>query len=187
MKRKISTILALISMSLIMFNTFIFASDSFSYPMTKAYVCGNDWHTYYSARPSRPYHVGIDIASKSKDANVYATASGTVAATGNNSSNGNFVIIKHKISNKTIYSFYAHLKSINTKKGANVSEGAKIGVYGNTGSASAGRHLHFAFVDTLWSSGGYYGYVTSFSGNKVKYSGVTYYNPHYVVKNNKLP
>lgn len=162
-------------------------TNSVRYPMTNTYVCGNDWGTYYSARPSRPYHAGIDVASQSGDSNVYSFANGTIAARGFNSSNGNFVIIKHQLSGKTIYSFYAHLSSISVSNGQSVSCGQKIGVFGNTGSSSAGRHLHFAIVDTLWTSGGYYGYITNSSGNARNYSGVTYYNPHYVITYNRLP
>lgn len=101
--------------------------------------------------------------------------------------NGNYVILRHTISGKTVYSFYAHLASYNVKTGQTVSKGNKIGVVGNTGTASRGKHLHFAMMNTLWSSGAYYGYSTYFSGNKVTYSGVTYYNPVYVIQNNRLP
>ena len=68
-----------------------------------------------------------------------------------------------------------------------VSKGTQVGVLGGSGSSSDGTHLHFAVTDTLWSNGGYYGYVSSFSGNKVTYGGVTFYNPHYVVEHNALP
>lgn len=163
------------------------SSASWQYPMSNTYVCGNNWRTYYSARPSRPYHVGIDVASRNGDSSVYAAANGTVSKTGYNSSNGNYIIIKHSLNGKTVYSFYAHLSKIYISQGKSVSKGTKIGVFGNTGSGSAGTHLHFAIVDTLWSGGGYYGYVTNFSGNKASYGGVTYYNPHYVISNNKLP
>lgn len=158
------------------------------YPMTKSYVCGNDWGTKYSARPSRPYHVGIDIASKDGDKNVYAAADGTVVASGKNSANGNYVIIKHSISGKTVYSFYAHLKSYCVSSGK-VKKGTKIGVFGNTGSASTGAHLHFAITDKLSSGGGYYGYISTSSGNARydKKTKTTFYNPHYIIKNGKLP
>jgi len=164
-------------------------ADSWVYPMSNTYVCGNNWRTYYSARSSRPYHVGIDIASSNGDVNVYATADGIVETTGYNSSNGYYVIIKHTIDSKTVYSFYAHLKKGSTvvQKGNSVSAGEKIAVFGNTGSSSAGAHLHFAIVDTLWTGGGYYGYVPYFSGNSTTYQGVKYYNPHYVIEHNKLP
>ena len=158
--------------------------------MKDAYVCGNDWREYDSKRPSRPYPGGIDSASRTGDKNVYAAADGTVVKTGFNSANGNYVIIKHKLSGTTVYSFYAHLKSISASSGKNISKGTKIGVFGNTGSGSAGTHLHFAITDKLSNNGGYYGYVGSFSGNKTTYpekTGTTFYNPHYVIKYNKLP
>ena len=164
-------------------------SGSWSYPMTKAYVCGNNWRTKYNKRRTRPYHVGLDLASRSGDKNVYAASSGTVAAKGFNADNGYFVILKHKINNSTVYSFYCHLKkgSICVKKGASISKGKKLAVYGDTGSASRGVHLHFAVVSKLSSGGSYFGYVPYFTGNKTQYNGITYYNPAYVIKNNKLP
>ncbi len=164
-------------------------SSSWQYPMTNAYVCGNNWGTYYSRRSSRPYHAGLDLASRTGDANVYAAADGKVAATGYNSANGYFVVIKHSLSGKTVYSFYAHLKknSISVRKNSSIKKGSKIAVYGNTGSSSAGTHLHFAIVNALKSGGGYYGYISNSRGDRRTYSGVTYYNPHYVVKNSKLP
>ena len=168
-------------------NTSTTVSSGWQMPMTNAYVCGNNWLTYYKARPSRPYHLGLDLASRNGDANVYAASSGTVAATGYNGSNGNYVILKHTLSGKTIYSFYCHLKSYSVSKNSSVSKGQKIGVFGNTGSASAGAHLHFAIMDKLNSSGGYYGYGNVSSGNKVTYGGTTFYNPYYVVNNKKLP
>lgn len=161
-------------------------SSDFVYPMQNAYVCGNDWREYYSARPSRPYHAGIDIASSVGNSNIYATASGIVDRCGWNSANGNYVVIKHSINGGTVYSFYAHLSSYCVSVGAYVDSSTKIGVMGNTGSGSAGAHLHFAFVDTS-CAGNYYGYIPYFTGDKSTYSGVTFYNPHYIVQNNQLP
>lgn len=133
---------------------------------------------------SRVYHLGADLIGSSD--NVYATANGTVVRSGWNNANGNYVVIQHSISGKTIYSFYAHLSSRSVSQGTSVSKGQKIGVVGNTGSSSRGKHLHFAMMDTLWN-GSYYGYSTYFTGNKVYYQGVTYYNPIYIVQNGKLP
>lgn len=132
----------------------------------------------------RVYHLGIDIIGSND--NVHATASGSVAACGWNKANGNYVVLQHDINGKKVYSFYAHLKKINTSKGAKISMGATIGQVGNTGSSSAGKHLHFAMMDTLWS-GSYYGYATYFTGDKVSYKGVTYYNPRYIINNGRLP
>lgn len=164
------------------------SSTSFQMPLANARCT---WRSYSnwswaskSGSGSRVYHLGIDIAGSSD--NVMATATGIVAKCGYNSANGNYVVLKHTISGKTVYSFYAHLASYNVRNGATVAKGSKIGVVGNTGSASRGKHLHFAMTDTLWS-GSYYGYATYFSGNKTTYAGVTYYNPIFVIQNNRLP
>lgn len=137
---------------------------------------------------SRNDHIGVDYYAKGSDKNVYAAAAGTVKAAGYNSANGYYVIIQHTISGKTVYSFYAHLASYSVKAGDKVSVGSKIGVVGKSGSSANGTvHLHFAFVDTYKSAGSYYGYASSFTGNKTKYSGVTYYNPEYVIQYDRLP
>lgn len=132
----------------------------------------------------RVYHLGIDIIGTND--NVQATANGTVAACGWNNANGNYVVLKHTLDGKIIYSFYAHLAEITVSKNQTVTQGQKIGVVGNTGSSSAGKHLHFAMMDTLWN-GSYYGYATYFSGNYKKYNGVVYYNPVYIIENQRLP
>lgn len=164
-------------------------SVSYQMPLTNARCT---WRSYSnwswgnrSGQGSRVYHLGVDIIGSS-DA-VMATAAGTVARCGYNSANGNYVILKHNISGKNVYSFYAHLGSYNVRNGAAVAKGTRIGTVGNTGSSSRGKHLHFAMMDTLWSNGAYYGYATWFSGDKVSYGGVTYYNPVYVIQNNRLP
>lgn len=161
-------------------------TGDWAWPMKGYYVSGNDWMT--KTDRSRPYHLGIDIATKS-DSNVYAAAAGTVVSCDDNYANGNYVIIKHVIGGKTVYSFYAHLSSyVSGLSGKTVAKGDKIGVYGDTGNFSKGAHLHFAIVDTCWSSGGYFGYGPTYTSNdKVSYEGVYYYNPRYVIENNKLP
>ncbi len=132
----------------------------------------------------RVYHLGIDIIGSND--NVRAAANGRVAASGWNGANGNYVVLQHNLNGQTVYSFYAHMNRRNVSAGATVSKGSVIGTVGNTGSASGGKHLHFAMMNTLWS-GSYYGYATYFSGNKVNYGGVTYYNPVYVINNGRLP
>lgn len=99
--------------------------------------------------------------------------------------NGNYVVLEHKISGKIIYSFYAHLSSYNVRSGDKVAKGTKIGVVGSTGNSS-GPHLHFAIVDKL-KDGNYFGYTTYFFGNETVCGDVRYYNPVYVIQNNKLP
>ncbi len=162
-------------------------SNTWQYPI-KGYKITQGFGHKTSSPPSksRTHHSGLDITSSS-DKTVYAPAAGTVKSTGYNSANGNYIVIKHSIGNKTVYSFYAHLKSksIKVKNGQKVSKGTKLATYGNTGR-SFGAHLHFAITDT-YKNGSYYGYISSFSGNKKKYDGVTFYDPSYVIKYNKLP
>lgn len=132
---------------------------------------------------ARVYHIGVDLIGSSD--NVYAVAGGTVERSGWNNANGNYVVIRHNVSGKNIYSFYAHLSSRSVSANTKVVKGQKIGVVGSTGNAK-GKHLHFAITDTL-VSGSYYGYSTYFTGNARVYNGITYYNPIYVIQNNRLP
>jgi uncharacterized protein YjdB len=160
-------------------------NSSFQWPLTNSYVCGNKWSQYYSVNGKD--HLGMDINSSSGDTQIYATGDGTVAQTGWNSANGYTITIKHTISGKTVYSFYAHLSSVNVSKGDSISKGQNIGVIGNTGSSSTGTHLHFAF--TTQCSAGTWGYGTSFSdsSNVAVYQGYRFYNPTYIINNGKLP
>ena len=164
------------------------SASSFQMPLTNArcsWRSSTNWSWgNRSGSAARSYHLGVDIIGSSD--NVLATANGTVASCGYNRANGNYVVLKHNISGQTVYSFYAHLSSYVVKKGSIVAKGTKIGTVGNTGSSSRGKHLHFAMMNKLWN-GSYFGYATRFTGNKTQYGGVTYYNPVYVVQNNRLP
>lgn len=165
-------------------------SDSWKEPMKNYYVCGNEWSEYYApkAAKGRPDHAGIDIASGTGSTDVVAAADGTVMDYGYNGDNGHYVLLKHTLSGKTVYSFYAHLKSYTSlTRGAAIKQGAYLGKMGTTGASSTGDHLHFAIMDSLQYGGGYLGYVKSFSGNKVTHGNVTFYNPHYVLQHNALP
>lgn len=96
----------------------------------------------YRANPFtglRTYHSAIDIVV-SLGTKVKSTSDGRVADTGYNSVFGNYVILKHA---SGYQSLYAHLSSILVKEGASVTQGAVIGLSGNTGQ-STGPHLHFS-------------------------------------------
>lgn len=170
-------------------------TNNWQMPMDNAYCTWRSketwsWGTYTNNSSSRDYHIGIDIYGT--NGTVYAANAGKVVAASSSASgaNGRYIIIQHMIDGKTIYSFYAHLNSLNVSVGQTVSTGEKIGVAGGSGYGKNnyyGTHLHFAVVDALWSGGTYYGYATYFTGDKVTYSGVTYYNPLYVINYNKLP
>ncbi|MBN9654397.1 peptidoglycan DD-metalloendopeptidase family protein [Halobacillus sp. GSS1] len=84
------------------------------------------------------YHKGIDIAGVS-DKTIKAADYGKVIEAGYRKSFGNKVVIDHGNGYETIY---AHLSSIDVKKGQTVKKGEKIGVMGTTGR-STGVHLHF--------------------------------------------
>lgn len=148
-------------------------------------------------------HLGIDIKSTT-DSSVYAVADGKVVATGLNGTgndastisnpkgNGYYVVIEHTIGGKRVYSMYGHLKydSIKVEPGQNILKGTEIGICGNTGY-SKGVHLHFAIADT-YRAGSYYGYTSSrqsFNRNSMCESrtGITFFNPVYVINNEKLP
>lgn len=173
------------------------AASSWQLPMKNAYCTWKtktdmSWsgYNYSSSRASRPDHLGIDIYGTS--GKVYAAANGKVvaASSSNSGANGRYVIIEHTLNGKKVYSFYAHLSSVLVSTNTPVTKNTQIGVAGGSGygkNNAYGTHLHFAIVDTLWSKGNYYGYANSFTGNKMTYQGVTYYNPVYVINNNRLP
>ena len=168
----------------------------FQMPMDNAYCTWRSpgsnmsWGAYTSNSSGRNYHLGLDIYGR--NGAVYATAPGTVVASSdsNRGANGRYLIIRHDLNGKTIYSFYAHLSTLYVSNGSTVDRNTQIAVAGGSGYGRNnyyGTHLHFAIVDTLWSSGGYYGYSTYFSSGSRYYQGVTYYNPLYVINNDKLP
>ncbi len=66
---------------------------------------------------------------------------------------GNGVIIKH--SDGSGYSMYAHMKTLNVKKGATVKQGDVIGTMGSSG-CSTGTHLHFEVTSTIATNRGTY-------------------------------
>ena len=143
----------------------------------------------------RPYHLGIDYCA-AKGTKVYSITSGTVEFAGyGGSSNAYTVVIRHKISGKTVYSFYAHFDNqaaLKVKKGDKVKAGQVIGLMGNSGSSTA-PHTHVSVVDKLWN-GSYFGYSPSFKKGAKKYTcningtgSVTYYDPEYIITYGKLP
>ena len=90
----------------------------------------------------RPFHNGTDFGLPSGTP-LYSTASGTVRGTGNTDvgsclSYGKWVLVDHENGLTTLY---AHLSSVTTQSGQNISTSDIIGYSGNTGY-STGPHLH---------------------------------------------
>ena len=83
-------------------------------------------------------HSGADLKSE-YGADVLAADAGTVTKTGYTLSMGNYVVIAHGSSCKTVY---AHLGHIDTEVGYEVQQGDVIGSVGSTGAASVAM-LHF--------------------------------------------
>lgn len=169
-------------------------SSAWDMPMKNAYCTWRSysnmsWGSYNNNAGDRDYHLGIDIYGT--NGTVYAAADGKVvaASASNSGANGRYIVIQHTLSGRIVYSFYAHLKSINVSNGQTVSRGQNIATAGGSGYGSNsyyGTHLHFAVADTF-KPGTYYGYATRFSGNKTTFNGVTFYNPVFVVDNDRLP
>jgi LysM repeat protein len=87
-------------------------------------------------------HNGIDFGAPNGTP-IYAAAGGTVIIAKNddgwNGGYGNYVVIKHPNGVQTLY---AHMTTVLTSVGSQVSQGKEIGTVGNTGK-STGNHLHF--------------------------------------------
>ncbi len=100
-------------------------------------------------------HKGVDIGWKGGDNdNVLAHSDGTIISvvtgkkrntkTTGTATYGNYVKIKHS---NDYYTLYAHLATVDVKKGDKVKKGQKIGYMGESGK-TYGKHLHFEVRNT---------------------------------------
>lgn len=87
------------------------------------------------------FHYGVDLAAES-GTDVLAFADGEVYASGESSTLGNYIMLRHAGGYITLY---AHCSRI-TAAGGSVSMGEKIAEVGATGLAT-GSHLHFELHD----------------------------------------
>ena len=109
----------------------------YSTPVATGYVSSAFGKRRDPINGHRRHHNGIDIAAK-KGSKIHTIASGFVTFSGRKGAYGNVVDIHHSDSLK---SRYAHLDSINVKKGEVVRKGDVIATMGQTGRAT-GSHLH---------------------------------------------
>ena len=96
---------------------------------------------------SSNYHTGMDLVAP-EGTDILSSCGGEVTRVGHNEGSlGNFVIIKHNIDKKIIYTAYGHMynDSIIVEVGDHVDAKQKIGVIGSTGR-STGTHLHFTVM-----------------------------------------
>ncbi len=90
----------------------------------------------------RKMHYGIDFTAP-KGTPIYATGDAKVHRVYKSKSGyGNRVILDHGYGYKSLY---AHMNSIDVKKGQKVKKGEVIGTVGNTGTSTA-PHLHYEVI-----------------------------------------
>ena len=87
------------------------------------------------------FHYGVDLAADS-GTDILAFADGEVYASGESSSLGNYIMLRHQGGYITLY---AHCSKV-TATGGSVAMGEKIAEVGATGLAT-GPHLHFELHD----------------------------------------
>lgn len=85
------------------------------------------------------FHTGIDLVP-GDDLQVHASMRGKVVFTGYNEVLGNMVVVRHGSGVETVY---GHMASIAAHNGDDVNESSILGIVGNTGTGTTGRHLHF--------------------------------------------
>lgn len=87
----------------------------------------------------RRMHPGLDIVANIGTP-VYAPGGGVVTFSGRRGGYGLTLEIEHGFGYQTVY---AHLSSINVKKGQKLKRGDLIAETGNSGKLSTGPHLHY--------------------------------------------
>ena len=87
------------------------------------------------------FHYGVDLAAE-EGTDILAFASGTVYATGESSTLGNYVMLQHQGGYITLY---GHCREV-TVTGGSVDMGDKNAEVGSTGLVT-GPHLHFELHD----------------------------------------
>lgn len=112
-------------------------------------------------------HKGMDIGGNAKGTPIYAPANGTVASVVYKSSCGGNIIYMHfTVNGKAYTGEFAHLTSINVKKGQYVTKGSVIGTIGGDSSTwyydkcTTGLHLHYAIAYGYYLGGGSNGYTS---------------------------
>jgi murein DD-endopeptidase MepM/ murein hydrolase activator NlpD len=106
-------------------------------PVARTESSGYGWRED-PIRKRQKFHHGADYRGKSGTP-VVASGAGTVIFAGRQGGYGNVVYIDH---GGGVVTRYGHLRRIETRKGAVVAAGDRIGQVGKTGRAT-GPHLHF--------------------------------------------
>ena len=125
-------------------------------PTTKGYISSIfGWRTFYlNGVLTTDFHSGIDIAGVYGGQEIYATASGTVAAVlWHTSCGGNRVFLHVRVLGQDYTVEYAHMTDIYVKVGDKVTTNTVVGTVGGGGATikrnggwdtcSTGYHLHY--------------------------------------------
>ena len=116
-------------------------SCTFVNPLPEAALTDGYGWRYHPITGSLDFHYGNDLAAPA-GTEIYAAAEGTVTVAGTHESYGNYIIIEHSGSLKTLY---AHCQELLVSAGERVSAGQPIALVGSTGEAT-GPHLHFEVI-----------------------------------------
>lgn len=97
-------------------------------------------------------HYGMDMTDKDrKDYTVWGCGVGTVIEAGYDDSTGWTVVIQYNdciLTDGTVRNIIQrswHFDKVYVNKGQKITKDSKIGLYGNTGKYSSGKHLHIEF------------------------------------------
>lgn len=101
---------------------------------------GYGWR-YHPITGSLDFHYGNDLAAPA-GTEIYAAADGTVVTAAQHDSYGNYLVIQHS---GTLRTLYAHCQSLLVSAGETVSAGEVVALVGATGEAT-GPHLHFEVI-----------------------------------------
>ncbi len=112
------------------------------WPTNKPYVITSDYGYRVDLELGiNGFHKGIDISGTGYGSPIYAAQTGTIISVGYNSTEGNYIHLRH---NEEYVTKYMHLSGFASGISVNtiVGKGQVIGYMGNTGY-SFGAHLHF--------------------------------------------
>ncbi|KAA0967088.1 peptidoglycan DD-metalloendopeptidase family protein [Sporosarcina sp. ANT_H38] len=127
------------------------SSGNWTKPASGTYTSSFGWRTHPIYGTQRQ-HRGADIAN-STGTTVVSAGDGVVSHAGPMGTYGNVIMVTHSFDGQIFTTVYAHLSSVNTSAGQQVSKGEFIGKIGTTG-ASTGPHLHFEMHIGSWSASG---------------------------------
>ena len=122
-----------------------------------------------NGRPYSDFHNGLDVAGNAGGTNIYASASGTVAAIIKKAScGGNQVYIHVYVNGEPFTICYAHMMDVYVNVGDKVTTQTVVGTVGGGGktlrsnggwdTCSTGYHLHYAISKGHYLGSGYSSY-----------------------------